>query len=33
VDTAMNKEGGGVNALGFEDDGRWSAGWDKLSWF
>ena len=23
VDTAMNKEAGGVEAVGFQDDGRW----------
>ena len=24
VDTAMNKEAGGVDAVGFEDDGEWN---------
>ncbi|PMD16194.1 hypothetical protein NA56DRAFT_692746 [Hyaloscypha hepaticicola] len=24
VDTALNKEGGGVDAFGFEDDGKWN---------
>jgi hypothetical protein len=29
VDTALNKEGGGVDAFGFEDDGKWNG--DLLS--
>ena len=26
VDTAMNKEAGGIDAIGFEDDGKWNDG-------
>jgi NAD(P)-dependent dehydrogenase (short-subunit alcohol dehydrogenase family) len=26
VDTALNKEAGGVDAVGFEDDGKWNDG-------
>ena len=26
VDTAMNKEAGGIDAVGFEDDGKWNDG-------
>lgn len=26
VDTAMNKEAGGIEAVGFEDDGKWNVG-------
>lgn len=26
MDTDMNKEAGGVDAVGFEDDGKWNDG-------
>jgi len=26
VDTAMNKEAGGIDAVGFSDDGKWNKG-------